>query len=150
MVGKSIMSGSVDSWLLPHAARILFFLGLAVSALDHASHDRGFGLTVTTILGLALLIVGLSFYFVSRFYLGRFFSERIRIRPDHKLIEKGPHRYVRHPIYLAEMLYFLSIPVIFESVYGLVIMLVIVPLLLLRMGNEEKALSAEFGPEYER
>lgn len=118
--------------------------------MDHASHQQGnFILTPTVILGIALFFVGLGLYFASRLYLGKFFSERVRIRSDHKLITKGPYRYIRHPIYAGEILYFLSIPLIFSSIYGFVIMLVIIPMLLYRIGYEEKVLSSKFGQEYE-
>jgi protein-S-isoprenylcysteine O-methyltransferase Ste14 len=47
------------------------------------------------------------------------------------------------------MLLFLSIPLIFGSLYGFLIMPAIVPMLLYRIGYEEKVLAANFGQEYE-
>lgn len=139
-----------DQWFIPIIGRLVFITGLLVSALDRAIHQQGgFVLTATFVLGIASLIVGLGLYFASRLYLGRFFSEKVRIVQDHELVTKGPYRYVRHPIYIGEMLYFLSIPVIFGSLYGLVIMLAIVPILIYRIEYEEKVLSAKFGQEYE-
>jgi protein-S-isoprenylcysteine O-methyltransferase Ste14 len=150
MGGKSPEEVSADGWLLPAAGRLVFIAGLLVSALDRSvNQQESFGLTATVVLGGTMLIVGLGLYFASRLYLGRFFSERVKIRPDHRLITEGPYRYIRHPIYLAEMLCFLSIAVIFGSLYGLAIMLVIVPMLLYRIGYEEKVMSAEFGREYD-
>lgn len=142
--------GSAVKWSLPVACRLIFITGLLVSALDHATHQQGnFVLTPTAILGIALFFVGLGLYFASRLYLGRFFSEKVRIRSDHKLITKGPYRYIRHPIYAGEMLYFLSIPLIFSSIYDFVIMLAIIPMLLYRIRCEEKVPSSKFGQEYE-
>jgi protein-S-isoprenylcysteine O-methyltransferase Ste14 len=141
---------SVVKWVLPVAGRLVLITGLLVSALDHATHQQGnLVLTPIVILGIALFVVGLGLYFASRLYLGRFFSEKVRIRSDHRLITKGPYRYIRHPIYAGEILYFLSIPLIFSSIYGFVIMMVIIPMLLYRIGYEEKVLSSKFGQEYE-
>ncbi|MBI0583964.1 MAG: isoprenylcysteine carboxylmethyltransferase family protein [Methanomassiliicoccus sp.] len=139
-----------DQWLVPVVGRIVFIAGLLVSALDRAIHQQGgFVLTAKFVLGIASLIVGLGLYLASRLYLGRFFSEKVRIIQGHKLVAKGPYRYIRHPVYLGEMLYFLSIPAIFGSLLGFVIMLTIVPILIYRIGYEEKVLSTEFGQEYE-
>lgn len=140
-----------DQWLVPIMARIVFVAGLLVSAYDRATNQQGsFVLTNTTVLGIALFIIGLGLYFASRMYLGRFFSEKVTIKPDHELITTGPYRYIRHPIYLGEILYFISIPVIFGSLIGLAIMLIIVPILIYRIGREEQVLSTEFGEEYEK
>jgi protein-S-isoprenylcysteine O-methyltransferase Ste14 len=134
---------------IPTLGRLLFFLGLIVSTYDNAVlRQGGFDCRGVGVLGVALFIAGVGLYFLSRFTLGRFFSEAIRIKSEHKLITSGPYRFIRHPIYLGEILYFLSIPVIFGSVYGLIVMLVLVPMLIHRIGVEERALISKFGQEY--
>jgi len=133
----------------PALGRLVFVAGLIVSAYDNAVLRQGrFALPAVGILGVALFIAGLSLYFVSRLTLGRFFSEAIRIKPEHKLITNGPYRFIRHPIYLGEILYFLSIPMIFGSIYGFFVMLALIPMLLHRIGVEEKVLISKFGQEY--
>jgi len=134
---------------IPSLARLLFFVGLIVSAYDNAILQQGkLDLWGVRILGVALFIAVVCLYFVSRFTLGRFFSEAIRIKPEHRLITSGPYRFIRHPIYLGEILYFISIPVIFGSIYGFIVMLVLVPMLIFRIGVEERALVSKFGREY--
>jgi protein-S-isoprenylcysteine O-methyltransferase Ste14 len=130
-------------------AYAVFFSGLVVSASDSATRNGKFTLTAVGALGVTFLIVGLSIYFASRLILGRSFSETVRVRPEQKLVTKGPYRFIRHPIYLGEILYFLSIPLILGSLYGFIIMLILIPMLLRRIEYEEKVLSAKFGPEYE-
>jgi protein-S-isoprenylcysteine O-methyltransferase Ste14 len=134
--------------IFPILGRIVFFAGLIISALDSAIHHETFNYDIIIILGFILLGVGLGIYGVARFTLRRFFSEALKIKPDHKLITAGPYRFIRHPIYLGEIFYFLSIPIIFGSLYGFVIMLFLIPLLLYRIRIEEKLLISEFGPEY--
>jgi protein-S-isoprenylcysteine O-methyltransferase Ste14 len=134
---------------IPSLSRLLFFVGLVVSAYDNAVLRQGkLDLRGVGILGVALFIAGVCLYFVSRLTLGKFFSEAIRIKPEHKLITSGPYRFIRHPIYLGEILYFLSIPMIFGSIYGFIVMLVLVPMLMHRIGVEERALISKFGQEY--
>lgn len=132
----------------PIQGRLLFLAGLFISALDSAIHHERFALNATRIIGFALFVVGLSIYGIARFTLGRNFSEALRIKPDHKLIVHGPYRFIRHPVYLGEILYFLSIPIIFESLYGFVIMLILIPMLLYRIKIEEKLLISTFGQKY--
>ena len=93
---------------IPSLARLLFFVGLIVSAYDSTVLRQGkLDLRGVGVLGVALFVAGVCLYFLSRLTLGRFFSEAIRIKPEHKLITGGPYRFIRHPIYLGEILYFL-------------------------------------------
>jgi len=131
---------------IPSLARLLFFVGLIVSAYDSAVLRQGkLDLRGVGVLRVALFVAGVCLYFPSRITSARFFSEAIRIKPEHKLITGGPYRFIRHPIYLGEILYFLSIPMIFGSVYGVIVMLVLVPMLIHRIGVEERALFSKFG-----
>ena len=154
------------SWMLGHTAnnikgekssdrthiygRFVFFTGLFVSAYDSAVIRNGsYPNTAIAFLGAILFLAGIILYFAARLTLGKFFSEKVRIVPEHKLITKGPYRIVRHPIYLGEILYFLSIPMIFSSLFGFFIMLALIPLLLHRIIIEENVMSSKFGQEFQ-
>lgn len=52
--------------------------------------------------GLAIL-AGLLFYF-SRRALGKFMTPVIQVREDHRLVDQGPYRFIRHPVYTALVL----------------------------------------------
>ena len=137
-----------DDWF-PAAGRAIYIAGVIVAALDFIILQRGvFNLSAIRVAGVALFLTGLCIYGGARLTLGRFFSESIRILPEHRLVRTGPYGLVRHPIYLGEILIFLGIPIIFASLYGFVVELVLVPMLLHRIGIEERILSRRFGQEY--
>ena len=140
---------SADRWLLPVLGRLVVVAGLTLSALDIAILRHGRLIPTTFgILGYALLLAGLGLYAVARLTLGRFYSETVRIMPEHKLITNGPYRIIRHPMYLGVILFSLSIPIILGSLYGFVTILALIPMLLYRVRIEEKALVSKFGQEY--
>jgi protein-S-isoprenylcysteine O-methyltransferase Ste14 len=139
---------SIDRWC-PIVSGLIWVVGIVVSVLDVMVLRHGrYGFTAVGIAGLAFLLAGSGLYAVARRTLGGFFSEAVRITPKHKLITSGPYHLVRHPIYLGEILYGLSIPMIPNSLYGFVIMLVPIPMLFYGIRFEEKILVSKFGQEY--
>ena len=60
-----------------------------------------------------------------------------------KVIDTGLYGIVRHPMYSATVLMFLSIPVILGSLPSFVIMLAYIPIIIKRINNEEKLLMNE-------
>jgi len=101
-------------------------------------------------------LIGLIVYFVSISYrreairtLGIYFRPDISFVKDHSLCTSGIYSWVRHPYYFGAILEVVSIPVIFNSMLGLVFCLAInVPLLCYRVFIEEKALVDYFGDRY--
>jgi protein-S-isoprenylcysteine O-methyltransferase Ste14 len=52
-------------------------------------------------IGLTLQICALLLAIWARRHLGRNWSGKITIKEDHELVQSGPYRFVRHPIYTA-------------------------------------------------
>jgi protein-S-isoprenylcysteine O-methyltransferase Ste14 len=97
------------------------------------------------ILSTLLLLVGniIAIYCLS--HLGRSFS----IMPEaRELVTSGVYRYLRHPLYLAEMAGITGTVMQFWSVWTALILAVQIALQLRRMHNEEIVLTAVF-PAYE-
>ena len=69
-----------------------------------------------------------------------FLSRTIEIQENQKVIDTGLYGVVRHPMYSATLLMFLSIPLILGSLVSFVIMLAYIPIIAIRMRSEEKIL----------
>jgi protein-S-isoprenylcysteine O-methyltransferase Ste14 len=99
--------------------------------------------------GAVLFLAGLFLRAYAIVYLGRFFTVNVAVAADHRAIDTGPYRYVRHPSYSGSMLEFLGLGVAFGNVLSLLLLLV--PTWLIfgrRMAIEERALSAALGSDY--
>ena len=69
-----------------------------------------------------------------------FLSRTIEVQENQKVIDTGLYGIVRHPMYSATLLMFLSIPLILGSIISFAIMLAYIPIIAVRMNNEEKVL----------
>jgi protein-S-isoprenylcysteine O-methyltransferase Ste14 len=58
--------------------------------------------------GLALVVTGAALAVWSRLVLARNWSGAIELKVNHELVERGPYRFVRHPIYTGLLLMFLG------------------------------------------
>jgi protein-S-isoprenylcysteine O-methyltransferase Ste14 len=99
-------------------------------------------------LGLALFWIGSVIRVIAVFALGHRFSGFVAIQSDHKLKTDGIYRHVRHPSYTGLLLAMIGWVLVFRSVIGLILNVVLLFLLLNRIEDEEKFLEAEFGNEY--
>lgn len=82
--------------------------------------------------------------------MGRDWSLRARTRADHRLVQDGPFRFVRHPIYTAMLLYLLAMALAFGHWVQLLVALPLFAIgTLIRIAAEERLLRGMFGPDYE-
>ena len=75
----------------------------------------------------------------------RFLSERVRIQEDrgHKVCATGPYAVVRHPMYIAIILFTFLLPPALGSVYGLIPAVLVALLMVLRTHLEDLTLKNE-------
>lgn len=90
--------------------------------------------------GLAIYAAGLVLYFASLFHLGRNFGILPAVRG---VSSRGPYAFIRHPMYLGELLEATAICVIWVSYLNLIMLGVISTLLAARILLEEKTLLKE-------
>lgn len=99
--------------------------------------------------GLILFVAGLILRWVSIIQLGRFFTVNVAIAADHRLIESGPYRFVRHPSYTGALVAFLGFVLSLGNWLSvLVIMVPITAIFLYRINVEERALISALGDTY--
>src|SRR5258708_13089273 len=98
--------------------------------------------------GLALFWIGSVVRLLAVFALGHRFSGLVAIQPDHKLKTDGIYKHVRHPSYTGLLLAMIGWVLVFRSVIGLALNIILFLLLLRRIDEEERFLEAGFGDEY--
>ena len=99
-------------------------------------------------LGLVLFVVGSVLRVGAVFVLGNRFSGLVAIQEGHELVTSGLYRVIRHPSYLGLLLFLLGWALVFRSVIGVLVSLLILPPLIARMNSEEALLESEFGERY--
>ena len=69
-----------------------------------------------------------------------YLSRTIEVQDNQKVIDTGLYGIVRHPMYTATTLLFLAMPLVLASPISFAIMLLYIPLIVIRIKNEEKVL----------
>jgi protein-S-isoprenylcysteine O-methyltransferase Ste14 len=124
-------------WLLPPA-----LIALRAGEIE----ARGLPLRVV---GLAVGLTGAALLAWASVLLGPFLLHEAAVREDHALIEIGPYRFVRHPVYAGYLALLLGSGV--ASLNGCLLLLWPVSLLgiLIQAASEEQLLGERFGQDYE-
>ena len=99
--------------------------------------------------GFVLGISGAAIRRYSMWILGKEYSIWLRTGQDQRLIKSGIYARLRHPVYLGTLVAAFSIPIFFNSLLGLILMLPLIPCYTYRMNKEEEMLLKRFGREYE-
>lgn len=106
---------------------------------------------VSTVLVILLGSSAVALFLSAAVTMGKNWSLVARTRADHELIRTGPFAMVRHPIYLAILLYLIGIAAALGHWPQL---LIAIPLYLggtfVRIRDEEALLRAEFGEDHAR
>ena len=96
-----------------------------------------------------LLLLGLVLRWYSIIYLGRFFTTNVAIAKDHRLINTGPYRFIRHPSYSGTLLAMLGLALSFGNWVSAVIQFVpVCAAIAWRIHVEEQALIGGLGETY--
>ena len=124
-------------------------IGMALSGSTVRSYASVWLGGAVNALGVVLCVAGLALRYWSRRVLGRFFTIGVVRQQGHQVIRSGPYRWVRHPGYLAFLLFYTGLPMVLGSWFGLVVLslpaiVVFVALVIV----EDRRLEEELGSEY--
>lgn len=120
---------------------IMFVAVFVVAGLDFR-----FSWTVMPycVVGVAVVVFLLAYIMYAEVLReNEYLSRTIEVQEGQRVIDTGLYGIVRHPMYSATVLMFLSIPVILGSLPSFVIMLAYIPIIIKRINNEEKLLMNE-------
>ena len=92
--------------------------------------------------GVALFLLAYSM-FGEVLRENHYLSRVIEVQANQTVVDTGLYGIVRHPMYSATVVLFLSIPLILNSLPSFVIMLAYIPIIVKRIKNEEAVLEEE-------
>ena len=126
------------------AATLVWLVAMGLDRRAHAS-DVPFLLQA---LGLAMYLLSTAFI-MWVFRTNSFAAPVVKVQAarHHRVVSSGPYAFVRHPMYSGIMLFFLGVPLLVGSWWGVAIAPVFAILFAIRAGIEERAL-VEGLPEY--
>ncbi len=99
--------------------------------------------------GLIFILLGLAVRWTAILTLRRFFTVNVSIQTEHRIIQSGLYKYVRHPSYTGMLISFFGLGISLNNWISFCIVLFpVLYTLLNRIQIEELALNDSFGNEY--
>ena len=134
--GKEKQSGQKN---LIFISALMFFAGFVISRLC-VRYDFMIPPFAVSVIFTAVFIAGYIVYGVV-ILQNEYLSRTIDVFENQKVIDTGLYSVVRHPMYFATLLMFLSIPLILGSVIGFIVFLAYPFIIACRIKKEEEFLS---------
>lgn len=120
---------------------LMFLCGFMTAGLDYrfgwSDLPRGVIIAASALFLLAYVI------YAEVLRENAYLSRVIEVREGQKVIDSGLYGIVRHPMYAATLILFLTMPIVLGSVYAFLIFLAYPPIIAVRLLNEEKLLARE-------
>ena len=176
LLGSGALEHDFRPWLAMTSAFLLVFAQPTLSkkeALATRAHDRGsaplimalsLGSQIAASLelragtavhaaavgcGVALVLLGSAIRIAAIRTLGQAFTASVRVEPDHRLVQHGLYRQLRHPSYLGALLALLGVPVLFSAWWATGLTLLTMSFAYTRrIRLEERALLERHGAAY--
>ena len=101
-----------------------------------------------SLIGFLLAVAGLAFSVWARLYLGSNWSPIATLKKDQILVTSGPYGIVRHPIYSGLIVAIIGTALAFGGYRVIISILCVFLFAWVRITEEEKLMSKQFGKEY--
>jgi protein-S-isoprenylcysteine O-methyltransferase Ste14 len=95
------------------------------------------------------IVVGIAFSWWARIWLGSLWSGPVTKKADHRVVDTGPYRVVRHPIYTGILLAIYATAALKGTMLAIAGAVLITLGLWMKARLEERFLREELGPDYE-
>lgn len=146
--GPHARASGESPWVLA-SANLVSNAGMLVTVwLDARGLWRMPGGEWLRLTGLAVFAAGTALRVATMMSLGRMFSLRVSVEPDHRLVTTGLYRWVRHPSYTSVIVLCVGIALVFRSWFYAALIPSMIFGLSRRMAVEETFLLQHFGDEY--
>lgn len=99
--------------------------------------------------GAGIVVVALTLLLWVHQTLSTSFSGNLEIRERHKLVTRGPYRWMRHPMYSAIVLWATGLALITANWFAALLPLAFALFFMLRVPTEEKMMIEAFGDAYQ-
>ena len=119
---------------------LLFVAGFVVAGLDHR-FDWSCVPVWAVITASVILLVSYGLY-AEVMRENAYLSRTVEVQKGQRVVDTGLYGIVRHPMYAVTLWLFLSIPVVLGSWWSLLCFAPYVPVIIVRIMNEEKVLEA--------
>jgi protein-S-isoprenylcysteine O-methyltransferase Ste14 len=146
--GPHARASGESPWVLA-SANLVSNLGMLITVwLDARGIWRMPGGEWVRYAGLAVFALGTALRVATMAALGRMFSLRVSVEPDHRLVTTGFYSRVRHPSYTSVVVLCVGIAFAYRSWFWLALVPSMFYGLMRRMATEEKFMVEHFGEEY--
>lgn len=127
---------------------VLFFSGLIRYHIGEVTLNHMVVRYILSLIGIIAVMTGSIVNIHGRFHLGPNWANQVKIYDDHSLIQSGPYRLVRHPLYASLIWMFFGVCLMRLNIGGfLATTLIFFPMMTYRAKQEEGLLRMRF-PEY--
>ena len=127
--------------LIVKLSGLMFLAGFVVAGLGYRF---GWYILPETVSMVASAVFLLSYVLYAEVLReNTYLSRTVQVQENQRLIDRGLYGIVRHPMYSATVIMFMSIPLILGSVYSFIIFLCYPALIAGRIKGEEKLLEEE-------
>lgn len=104
--------------------------------------------SITGAIGSAVCISGVAFAIWARTVLGKNWSGEVTLKKEHELVQSGPYKIVRHPIYTGFEIGLLGVAITIGQLKGLVGFSMVFVNHYFKTQMEEKIMYAQFPAQY--
>ncbi len=120
---------------------LMFLIGFVVAGLNF--RFGWYSLPKSVVIAASVLFLIAYILYAEVLRENTYLSRTIKVEENQKVIDTGLYSVVRHPMYSATLILFLSMPLVLSSVYSFLVFLAYPFIIAKRIENEEKLLENE-------